>query len=101
MTIRVQDHLMLRGFEAVMSLGKSRVNNRLALDTLDGIDKLSKTIDRDNKHHMYDKYLHRNAGEFRMQGAKAIIESSAGATIKGPVTINIVETPKRKQAKAA
>ena len=102
MTIRVQDHLILRGFEAVMSMDSNATNVRRSIATVKMIDTVGRRIDRDHARHMYDKRIHKNAGDLMMKASKAQIEPMEG-NIKGPVTINIVNTakpPKGRQTAA-
>jgi hypothetical protein len=97
--LRVNDHMFLRGFAAIMSMDNSATNIRRAKATIESIDKLSKGMHRDNVHHMYDKRIHRNAGEFKVVGKQVNIEPSID--INGPVTINITDTKAAAKKKAA
>ena len=100
MSIRVIDHTILRAFNAVMSMDKSPTNIRRTKAELDGCMVVGKLVHNDNVKHMYDKRIHRGAGEFTMKGVQPVIEASIGE-IRGPVVVTIRETAARKSKKAA
>lgn len=100
--ITLAEQNILRAFTAVMSMDKSTTNIRRAEKEVNACLNVSTMIHRENGKHMYDKRVYKGAGEMVMNGVTPIITRES-SDIRGSVTINIVNTPKRvhKEAVAA
>ena len=92
--ITVAEQLILRAFTATMSMDKTTTNIRRAEKEVNACLSVSTMIHRENNKHMYDKRVYRGAGEIIMSGVAPIITRDT-TDIRGPVTINIVSTPKQ------
>jgi ketopantoate reductase len=97
--ITVSEQLILRAFAATMGMDKSATNIRRAKAEVNACLNVSTMIHRENNKHMYDKRVYKGAGEMVMNGVTPVITHDS-ADIRGPVTINIVNTPKRTRKAA-
>jgi hypothetical protein len=98
-SLTLTDTLILRAFNATMSMDKSSTNIRRAKEEVAACAIVGKLIHSDNQKHLYDKRIHKGAGEMKIVNSKAVIE--AEGNIRGPVTVNIVNVPVRKRKEAA
>ena len=92
--ITLAEQNILRAFTAAMSMDKNATNIRRAKAEVNACLNVSTMIHRENNKHMYDKRVYRGAGEMVMNSVTPIITRD-DTDIRGPVTINIVNTPKR------
>lgn len=100
--ITLAEQMILRAATAAMSMDKNATNIRRAMKEVNACLTVSTMIHRENHKHMYDKRVYKGAGEMAMNGVIPVIARES-SDIRGPVTINIVNTPKRasKEAVAA
>jgi hypothetical protein len=92
--MRLIDAAAMQMFKVSMNATKSSSNLRRARGEIKNFEAMAKVIHQDNVKHMYSKRVHRNAGEFLVEGA-SIISRQTETVITGDVTI--APTVKRRQ----
>lgn len=98
--LTLSEQNILRAFAATMSMDKNATNIRRAKAEVNACLSVSTMIHRENSKHMYDKRVYKGAGELVMDGVTPVLSRDT-TDIRGPVTINIVNTPKRASKVAA
>ena len=87
---------ILQMFKTSMNATKSATNLRRARGEIRNLEAVAKAIHQDNVKHMYSKRMHKNAGDFIVDGPN-VTEQVSTTNIVGDVTINIKGTRKAAQ----
>jgi len=85
-TMKLNDAVILQMFKISMNATRSATNLRRARGEIKNLEATAKVIHQDNVKHMYSKRVHKNAGDFLVEGASLVCEQET--VIQGPVTVS-------------